>query len=206
VVHSPAQFDRKLPSTKAHCLCTQEAQRTVHTAGGCCGGSVSGRAEHSLLQRAVVVLDWARAENDTPPGSHPSLPPMTLDALTAWCQRGGRRVASHCVRCQTLPLFGWNALWLGSCSALLGGAPAVDHGRLSMTDQKSGSRLNPLGLSRRQVRRSVISNSLPSSFRSSSSVTTGTGNSGCSAALNARRNNRLPEHECLRSACKNASR
>src|SRR4029450_1452509 len=94
----------------------------------------------------------------------------------------------------------------GSCSALLGGAPAIDHGRLSMTDQKSGSRLNPLGLSRRHVRRSVISNSLPSSFRSSSSVTTGTGNSGCSAALNARRNRRLPERECLSSACKNASR
>jgi hypothetical protein len=93
-----------------------------------------------------------------------------------------------------------------AAAALLGGAPAIDHGRLSMTDQKIGSRLNPLGLSRRQVRRSVISNSLPSSFRSSSSVTTGTGNSGCSAALNTRRNRRLPERECLPSACTNASR
>jgi hypothetical protein len=91
-----------------------------------------------------------------------------------------------------------------SCGGLLGGAPAIDEGRLSLTDQKSGSRLNPLGLSRRQVRRSVISNRLPSSFRSLSSVTTGT--SGCSAALNARTNRRLPEREYLLSPCKNASR
>jgi hypothetical protein len=60
-------------------------------------------------------------------------------------------------------------------------AQLLEQGRRGTTDQKSGSCLNPVGLSRRQVRRSVISNRLPSSFRSSFSVTTGTGNSGCSA-------------------------
>src|SRR5262245_10762639 len=48
--------------------------------------------------------------------------------------------------CFAFPIYGSTSPhgWGLSC-ALLGGAPAMDHGRFSMTDQKSGSRLNPLG-------------------------------------------------------------